>query len=64
MQALEHIHLIINHLLIALDTLLHNNLDGNLPLGPLGFTDNAVGTSTQGPPKLVLGPVSRVRKRA
>lgn len=45
-HALQHRHLIPDHLLVALDALLQYYLDSTFALWAICFTDNAVGTGT------------------
>ena len=52
-QPLEHLQLVIHHLLVALHVLLQDNLDGDLARGAVGLPDDAIGTSTQSPTEFV-----------
>lgn len=45
-ELLEQRKLVVNHLLVALDILLQDDLDGNFSGRTICFADNAVGTST------------------
>jgi hypothetical protein len=47
LHALEHLQLVVHHLLIAPNILLQNDLDGDLALGAVGLPDNAIGAGTQ-----------------
>ena len=53
-KALEHIELVVNHLLVTLDVLLEDNLDGDLAVGAFSLTDDAIGSGAEGFAKLVL----------
>ena len=55
LQALKHLQLIVDHLLIALDVLLQDNLHRDLALRAIGLADNAVCARTKGPAEAVLG---------
>jgi len=57
LEALEHLQFVVDHLVVAFYVLLQNDLDGAFPLGRLCFSDDAVGSSSEGPAKLVLGSV-------
>lgn len=56
-EPLQHLQLIVHHLLVSLDVLLQNDLNGDLSLGRFGFSDNTIGAGTQGFAKPVLGSV-------
>ena len=57
LEALEHLQFVIDHLVVAFDVLLQDDLDGAFSLGRLCFSDNAVGASSECLAKLVLGSV-------
>jgi hypothetical protein len=52
-HALQHLQLIVHHLLIAFDILLQDNFDSDLALGAVGFADDTVCASSQGLSKAV-----------
>lgn len=55
-EALEHLQLVEDHALIALDILLQDDLDRNsFAVGPVCFSDDAICTRTQGSPESILG---------
>lgn len=45
-EALQHLQLIVHHLVIALHILLQNDLDSNLPIRRICFPDNAICASS------------------
>jgi hypothetical protein len=47
LHALQHLELIVDHLLVPADVLLQDDLDGDLALGAVGLTDDAICTSSQ-----------------
>lgn len=53
-QPLQHLQFIVNHLFVALDILLQDDLDGNFLTLKVCFSNDSVGTSTQGSAELVL----------
>ncbi len=53
-QPLQHVQLIIHHLLVASHILLENDLDGNFPNWTIRLTDDAIGSRTQRPPESIL----------
>jgi hypothetical protein len=57
LEALEHLQFVVDHLVVAFDVLLQDDLDGAFSLGWLCFSDDAVGSSSESPAKLVLGSV-------
>ena len=56
LQPTQHVELIVYHLLVTLDVLLQDNLDGDLALRALGLANDAIGACTKGPAKSILGP--------
>jgi hypothetical protein len=59
LQPLKHIQLVIHHLLIALDVLLQDDLDGDLARGTLSLADDTIGASAEGSAEPVLGSVAK-----
>ena len=53
-QLLEHLQFIIDHLFIALDALLENDLDGAFLASVLGLSNDAICSSSQCPPESIL----------
>ena len=47
LHALQHLQLVVDHLLVPADVLLEDDLDGDLALGAVGLADDAIGSSTQ-----------------
>lgn len=47
LQALQHLQLVVHHLLIAAHVLLEDNLDCNLPLWAVGLANDAICTGAQ-----------------
>jgi hypothetical protein len=43
MHARQHRHLVVHHRLVALDTLLQDDLDGALAVRPVGLSHDAIG---------------------
>lgn len=58
MQLAQHVQLVVNHLLVSLDVLFQDNLDGDFSLSRVGFSDNTISASTQGLAESVFGPAS------
>jgi hypothetical protein len=54
LQSLQHRKLVIDHLLVTLDVLLQDDLDGNLASRAVGLTNDSIGTSTEGASELIL----------
>lgn len=46
-HALKHLQLVVYHLLVSLDILLQDNLDGDLALGAISFPHDTIGSGTQ-----------------
>ena len=61
LHSLQQNHLVVNHLLVAFDILLENDLDGIFLSTAFSLAHDPVCTSAQCPPKLVLGPASRLK---
>jgi hypothetical protein len=65
LHALQHLQLIINHLLVAAHILLQDDLDGDLALGAVGFSNNTIGSGAQRLPEAISrSVVGRVRTDA
>ena len=47
LHALQHLQLVVDHLLVPADVLLEDDLDGDLALGAVGLADDAIGSGTQ-----------------
>lgn len=47
LEALQHVELVVDHLLVALDVLLQDDLDGHLAGRAVGLADDAIGTGTE-----------------
>ncbi len=47
LHALQHLQLVIDHLLVSADISLQDNLDSNLALRTVSFSDNPIRASTQ-----------------
>jgi hypothetical protein len=47
LHALQHLQLIVHHLLVAADILLQDDLDGDLALGTVSLPDNPICASAQ-----------------
>jgi hypothetical protein len=60
LQSLQHVELVVNHLLVAFDVLLQNDLDGDLAGRALGLTNDAIGTSAEGATEPVFSPIAIV----
>lgn len=59
-ERLQHLQFIVNHLLVAADVLLQNDLHGDLSgRRAFGLADNPIGASTQGAPELVQRSVGK-----
>lgn len=56
LEALQHVQLVVDHALIALDVLLQDDLDGDLASRAVGLADDAIRAGTQGSAESVLGP--------
>jgi hypothetical protein len=59
-HVVQHFHFVVHHLLVAFDIFLQDDLDGDLAGGAVCFADDAIGTSTEGPPETILGSTKRV----
>lgn len=57
LEALQHLELVVDHLVVAFDVLLQDDLDGAFSLGRVCLSDNAIGTGTERLAEPVLGPV-------
>lgn len=58
-KGLQHLQLIVNHLLVASDIFLQNDFNSNFPTAAICLTDNTVRSSTKCSPKFVQ--LSRAR---
>lgn len=56
LELLKHLQLVVDHLLITLDIALQDDLDGDLAIGAVGLTDDAIGAGAEGSTKLVQTP--------
>jgi hypothetical protein len=63
MHARQHRHLIVYHRLVALDTLLQDDLDGALALRPVGLAHDAIGAGAECAAKVILGPETLISRR-
>lgn len=54
LQALQHRKLVIDHLLVTLDVLLQDALDGNLASRTVCLTNDSIGTSTESASEHIL----------
>lgn len=61
LQSLQHGKLVIDHLLVAFDILLQDNLDSNLASRAVRLTNDTIGTSTEGASEPILRSILRVR---
>lgn len=52
-QSLQHVELVVHHLLVAFDILLQNDLDGDLASRPLGLANDAIGAGAESATKPV-----------
>jgi hypothetical protein len=59
LKLLQHLKLVIDHLLVALDVSLEDNLHGNLAGRAIGLTNDSICSSTEGSSELVLGSVMK-----
>jgi hypothetical protein len=57
LELLKHLKFVIDHLLIALDVSLEDNLDSDLAGRAIGLTNDSICSSTEGSTESVLGPV-------
>lgn len=55
LDALQHVQLVPNHLLVALDVLLQDDLNSHLARGAVALSDNAIGAGAEGLAESVLG---------
>ncbi len=53
LHALQHLELIVHHLLVALDILLQDDLDRDLAGWTIGFPHDAICSCSQGPSEFV-----------
>lgn len=54
LHPLQHLELIVDHLLVSLDILLEDNLHGDLASWPICFSDNTICTSTERPAESIF----------
>lgn len=55
LHALQHLELVVDHLLISADIFLQDNFDGDLALGAVSLSDNTICSSAQCLPETVSG---------
>ena len=60
LEPLEHLELVVYHLLVPLDILLEDDLDGDLAGRALGLADDTVGTGAEGSTESVFGSAVRL----
>lgn len=60
LQALEHVELVVDHPLIALDILFQDNFDSHLSFWAVGLSDNAIGTRTECPTETIFSSSRKV----
>lgn len=53
LHALQHFQLVVHHLFVSPDILLQDDLDSDLALGAVGFSDNTIRSSAERLSKLV-----------
>ena len=53
---LQHLQLVVDHLVIAFDVLLQDDLDCDFALGSVGLLDNAIGTCAESLAHAVFAP--------
>lgn len=56
LQALEHVELVVDHPLVALDIFFQDDLDSDLAFWAVGLSDNSIGTCTERSSEAVFGP--------
>ena len=56
LEPLQHLEFVIDHLLIALDILLQDDLNGELPISAVGFSHDAIRPGTQSFPESIHRP--------
>lgn len=54
LHLLQHLHLVVHHLFIALDILLQDNLDRHLAVGAICFANDTICACAEGPSESVL----------
>lgn len=59
LELLEHLELVVDHLLVTLDISLQDNLDGHLARGAVSLTNNAICSSTESSTESILGPIRK-----
>lgn len=64
LQGLKHSKLVVDHLLVALDVLLEDDLDSYPPRGALGLSNDAIGAGTECLSEPVFGPIESAQKSA
>ena len=62
LHLLEHLQLVVDHLLVSAHVLLQDDLDRDLALGALGLSDDAIGSGAQRLSKAVSRPADTVSK--
>jgi hypothetical protein len=58
LHPLQHLELVVDHLLVALDILLQDNLHGHLARRPVCLSDDTICSRTERPSKAILGPIN------
>lgn len=59
LELLQHLELVIDHLLVALDISLEDDLYSDLAGRAIGLANNSICSSTEGSTELVLGSVKK-----
>lgn len=59
LQPLEHVELVVNHLLVAFDILFQDDLDGHLARRTVCLTNNSIGARAKCPTESVFGSVAK-----
>ena len=57
LKLLQHLKLVVDHLLVALDVSLEDNLHSDLASRAIGLTNDSICSSTEGSTELVFGSV-------
>jgi hypothetical protein len=58
LEALQHVQLVVDHALVALDVLLQDDLDGDLAGRAVCLADDAIRAGAQGSAEAILGPIT------
>ena len=59
LELLEHLELVVDHLLVTLDISLQDNLDGHLARGAISLTNDTICSSTESSTESVFGPIRK-----